>query len=140
MRSPVQISIALPSFARFKTTAAWPVWRDSARADVKFHPLPKRQAVRLFHEARCFERQTRMPGRQDGAPDATATFQNSGLRPSPALASGTLGFARSLGTPRATTRPCPLNAGPYRAVFAVSDRLWILVASRFRGRSDGTKT
>ncbi|HEX4080090.1 MAG TPA: hypothetical protein VHX61_14590 [Rhizomicrobium sp.] len=67
MRLPEQLSIALPRVAGFKTSAAWPVWKDSVRADVKFHALPKRQAVRLFHEARRFERQTRMPGRQDGA-------------------------------------------------------------------------
>ena len=29
--------------------------------------MPKRQAVRLYHDARRFERQTRQPGRQDGA-------------------------------------------------------------------------
>jgi len=29
--------------------------------------MPKRQAVRLYHEARRFERQTRTAGRQDGA-------------------------------------------------------------------------
>jgi hypothetical protein len=67
MRLPEQLSIALPRVVGLKTSAAWPVWKDSVRADVKFHPLPKRQAVRLFHEARRFERQTRLPGRQDGA-------------------------------------------------------------------------
>ena len=61
---------ALPSFPGFdspKTYAAWPVWRDSTTEDVKFTPLPKRQAAKLFHKARNFERQTRQPGRQDGA-------------------------------------------------------------------------
>jgi hypothetical protein len=46
---------ALPSFPGFdspKTYAAWPVWRDSTTEDVKFTPLPKRQAVNLFHKAR----------------------------------------------------------------------------------------
>jgi hypothetical protein len=50
-----------------RTYAAWPVWSDSTRAEVRFQPMPKRQAVRLWHEARGFERQTRQPGRQDGA-------------------------------------------------------------------------
>jgi hypothetical protein len=50
-----------------RTYAAWPVWHDSTPADVKFHPLPKKQAVRIWHEARRFERRTRQPGRQDGA-------------------------------------------------------------------------
>jgi hypothetical protein len=45
----------------------WPVWSDSVRSTVKFAPLAKRQAVRLFHKARRFERETRQRGRQDGA-------------------------------------------------------------------------
>ena len=50
--------------------ATWPVWRDSTRKEVKFQPLPKKQAVKLYHEARRFERQTRAAapkGHQDGA-------------------------------------------------------------------------
>ena len=62
-----QLLPALPGFTLPKTYAAWPVWRDSAAAEVRFAPLPKKQAVRLFHKARAFERQTRRPGRQDGA-------------------------------------------------------------------------
>jgi hypothetical protein len=50
-----------------RTYAAWPVWHDSTPADVKFHPLPKKQAIRIWHDARRFERQTRQPGHQDGA-------------------------------------------------------------------------
>jgi len=50
-----------------RTYAAWPVWRDSTTAKVKFVPLPKKQATRLFHKARRFERQTRQRGKQDGA-------------------------------------------------------------------------
>ena len=57
----------LPFFTGMKTYAAWPVWKDSARQEVKFHPMPRRQAVRLFHDARRYERQTRQFGRQDGA-------------------------------------------------------------------------
>ena len=50
--------------------AVWPVWRDSTSKEVKFQPLPKKKAVRLYHEARRFERQTRAAapkGHQDGA-------------------------------------------------------------------------
>ncbi len=50
--------------------AMWPVWRDSTRKEVKFQPLPRKKAVRLYHEARRFERQTRAAapkGHQDGA-------------------------------------------------------------------------
>lgn len=67
MRSIAYALPALPGFAGPKTYAAWPVWRDSTTSDLKFHPMPKRQAVKLFHKARRFERGTRQPGRQDGA-------------------------------------------------------------------------
>jgi hypothetical protein len=50
-----------------RTYAAWPVWHDSTTKEVKFQPMAKRQAVRLWHDARRFERQTRQPGKQDGA-------------------------------------------------------------------------
>jgi hypothetical protein len=49
------------------TYATWPVWRDSTTKEVKFQRMPKRQAVKLWHDARRFERQTRQPGFQDGA-------------------------------------------------------------------------
>jgi hypothetical protein len=55
-----------PSFAR-TARATWPVWSDSARQPVKFAPLPRKKAVKLWHEARRFERRTRSAGRQDGA-------------------------------------------------------------------------
>jgi hypothetical protein len=47
--------------------ATWPVRDDSTDQPVKFTPLPKKKAVRLYHQAREFERRTRQPGRQDGA-------------------------------------------------------------------------
>jgi hypothetical protein len=47
--------------------AVRPVWRDSTRKEVRFQPLPKRQAVKLYHHARRLERQTRARNRQDGA-------------------------------------------------------------------------
>jgi hypothetical protein len=62
---------ALPGMAgpegSFKTYAPSPVWRDSTTDEVKFHPLPKKQAIKLYHRARDFERRTREPGKQDGA-------------------------------------------------------------------------
>jgi hypothetical protein len=67
MRSIAYALPALPGFTPPKTYAAWPVWRDSTMAEVKFQRMPKRQAVKLYHDARRFERQTRQPGRQDGA-------------------------------------------------------------------------
>ena len=42
-----------------KTYAPFKVWRGSSRAEIKTPPLSKREAVKLFHDARRFERQTR---------------------------------------------------------------------------------
>ena len=45
--------IGLPQFAvegSQRTYAAWPVWRDSTTKPVKFMPLPKKQAVNLYHK------------------------------------------------------------------------------------------
>jgi hypothetical protein len=50
-----------------RTFAGWPVWKDSTSAEVKFAPMTRKAARRLWHDARRFERQTRVPGRQDGA-------------------------------------------------------------------------
>lgn len=51
-----------------KTHASYKVWSDSTSREVKQHAtLSKRGAVRLWHDARRYERQTRTPGRQDGA-------------------------------------------------------------------------
>jgi len=50
-----------------KTYAPSPVWSDSTTADVRFAPMPKKKAVKLYHRARDFERRTRAPGKQDGA-------------------------------------------------------------------------
>ena len=50
-----------------KTYAAWPVWHDSTTKEVKFQPMKRKEAAKLWHKARAFERQTRQPGKQDGA-------------------------------------------------------------------------
>jgi hypothetical protein len=67
MRSIAYAFPTLPGLAGPKTFAAWPVWHDSTMSEVKSQPMPKRIASRLYHKARRFERQTRQPGRQDGA-------------------------------------------------------------------------
>jgi hypothetical protein len=52
--------------SRLADKAPWPVWSGSTRKPVAFQPMSKRQAVRLWHDARKFERQTHKPGAQDG--------------------------------------------------------------------------
>jgi hypothetical protein len=54
-------------FDRPKTYAPSPIWSHSTTAELRFQPLSKKQAAKLWHEARRFERSTRQPGRQDGA-------------------------------------------------------------------------
>ena len=62
-------SLPFPALAGpgFKTYAAWPVWRDSARDEVRFAPLPKKEAAKRWHKARRFDHQTHEPGRHGGA-------------------------------------------------------------------------
>ena len=47
--------------------APWPVWSGSTRKPVQFQPMTRRQAVKIWHDARSLERQTRQKGKQDGA-------------------------------------------------------------------------
>ena len=58
---------SLPGFAGPRTYAAWPVWKDSAREEVRFAPLPKKEAARRWHKARRFDRQTHTKGKHGGA-------------------------------------------------------------------------
>jgi hypothetical protein len=57
----------LPGFSRPETYAAWPVWSDSTRTEIKFQPMPKKAATRLWHRARDFDRQTRRKDHHGGA-------------------------------------------------------------------------
>jgi len=57
---------ALPGFSFPTTYAAWPVWRDSTTAEVKFHPLPKKEAAKRWHAARRFDLRTHLPGKHGG--------------------------------------------------------------------------
>ena len=58
---------ALPGFEGPKTYAAWPVWSGSTTTEIRFQPMPKKDAVRLWHRARDFDRRTRHPGCHGGA-------------------------------------------------------------------------
>ena len=58
----------LPGFTALgRTYAAWPVWSDSTTQTIRFQPMPKKAAVRLWHRARDFDRGTHQPGRHGGA-------------------------------------------------------------------------
>src|SRR4051794_4015543 len=57
----------LPGLAGPKTYAVWPVWAGSTRKPIKFQPLTKKAATRLWHRARDFDRQTRREGHHGGA-------------------------------------------------------------------------
>ena len=62
----------LPAPNGGKTCAAWPVWKDSTTREARFAPLPKKQAARIWHKARRFDRQTRQRGKHGGAIGRTA--------------------------------------------------------------------
>ena len=72
MRSIAYALPALPGFAGPKTYAAWPVWRDSTTAEVKFQPLPKKEAAKRWHKAKRFDCQTHLSGKHGGAIGRTA--------------------------------------------------------------------
>ena len=67
MRSIAQLLPALPGFSVPKTHAAWPVWSGSVQKNIKFNRIPKREAVKLWHRARDFDRQTHQPGHHGGS-------------------------------------------------------------------------
>jgi hypothetical protein len=58
---------ALPGFEGSKTYAAWPVWSGSTTKEIRFQPMPKKAATKLWHRARDFDRQTRQDGKHGGA-------------------------------------------------------------------------
>ena len=55
-----------------KTFAPWPVWSGSTSEVVKTAPMSKKAAVRLWHRARGYDRQTRRAGHHGGAVGPTA--------------------------------------------------------------------
>lgn len=73
LRSLAYCAPALPGFAGGpKTYAAWPVWSDSVRAEVRSSPLPKKAATRLYHKARAWNRAAKVAGRYGGALGSSA--------------------------------------------------------------------
>jgi hypothetical protein len=57
----------LPGFTGPKTYAAWPVWSDSTTKTIRFQPMPKKAATKLWHRARDFDRCTRQAGKHGGS-------------------------------------------------------------------------
>ena len=49
------------------TGAPWSAWSGSTTEAIRSQPMPKKAAVRLWHRARDFDRQTRTEGRHGGA-------------------------------------------------------------------------
>lgn len=74
MRSFAQCLSTLPfvGFEGPKTYAAWPVWSDSTTKEIKFQPLPKKAATRIYHRARDYDRKTNKAGCHGGAVGPTA--------------------------------------------------------------------
>ena len=54
---------ALPGFPSPQTRSLWPVWRNSVVGPVRFAPISRKTAARLWHAARRWDRETRQPGR-----------------------------------------------------------------------------
>ena len=54
------------------TRAPWPVWSGSVANPVRFAPMAKKAAIKLWHRARDFDRGTHEPGRHGGAVGSTA--------------------------------------------------------------------
>jgi Helix-turn-helix domain len=63
---------ALPGFPNLLTRAPWPVWRGSVAGPVRFAAMSRKQAAKLWHAARRWDRETRQPGRHGGVIGRTA--------------------------------------------------------------------
>jgi hypothetical protein len=57
----------LPGFTAPQTRAPFPVWSGSTTAPARFVAVPKKQAIRLWHRARNFDRGTHQAGQHGGA-------------------------------------------------------------------------
>jgi hypothetical protein len=65
------IPLPIPAFDA-PTRAPWPVWRGSVAKPVRFVPLAKKAAIKLWHHARDLDRGTHQPGQHGGAVGHTA--------------------------------------------------------------------
>jgi hypothetical protein len=60
------LSLPIPALEA-ATKAPWPVWSGSVADPVRFAPMAKKAAVRLWHRARDLDRGTHEPGHHGGA-------------------------------------------------------------------------
>jgi hypothetical protein len=67
MRSFAQCLHLVPGIEAPKTYAAWPVWSDSTTKEIRYQPMPRKAATRVWHRARDFDRQTRRKDHHGGA-------------------------------------------------------------------------
>ena len=67
MRQPAYCLPSLPGFAGPKTHAAWPVWSNSVKKPIRFQPIPKKEATKLWHRARDFDRRSHQAGKHGGS-------------------------------------------------------------------------
>jgi hypothetical protein len=65
-------SAILPGFTNPQPRAPWPVWRGSVAGPVRFAPMSRKAAAKLWHKARRWDRETRQPGRHGGIIGRTA--------------------------------------------------------------------
>jgi hypothetical protein len=72
VRSLSAVLPALPGFSNPATCSPWPVWRNSVAGPVRFMPVSRKAAARLWHAARRWNRETRQPGRHGGIIGRTA--------------------------------------------------------------------
>jgi hypothetical protein len=63
---------ALPGFSSPQPRSPWPVWRNSVAGLVRFAPMSRKQAARLWHAARRWDRDTHQSGRHGGIIGRTA--------------------------------------------------------------------
>jgi len=62
----------LPGLTLPPTYAPCPVWSGSTTAPARFFAMPKKAAIKLWHRAREFDRQSHEPGRHGGTVGRTA--------------------------------------------------------------------
>jgi hypothetical protein len=66
------ISAVLPGLSNSQSRAPWPIWHGSVAGPVRFAPVSRKEAARLWHKARRWDRETRQPRRHGGIIGRTA--------------------------------------------------------------------